>query len=614
MPGIAGPVSGSLGGPLRQAQGGPIRQAQGKPRRWRLAQSDPTCAAALAHALGVPVLMASLLLRRGCDTPEAVRTFLEAPLTALHDPRQMAGMDVAVSRLRAAVARREPILVCGDYDVDGVTGTALLVDGLRRAGGEVDSRVPRRLEHGYGLHPSIVEEAAIRGVRVLVTVDHGMTAHEAVALGRARGMDVIVCDHHLPPPVLPAATAILNPRQEGCPYPFKELCGVGIAFKLLQAFFGPGAEEEVWPFLDLVALGTIADLVPLLGENRILVKHGLAELARSCAGGRPGLGALAAVAGISLSDSGRLSVGRVAFGLAPRINAAGRLDDAASAVRLLLTRDLSEARELATALDRQNRERQDLEESILEEALARVESEHDLRRDRAIILASPAWHPGVIGIVAARLVERFGRPTALIGIQEQEARGSARSAAGWHIADALGRCADLLLHYGGHRAAAGFSLRPDRIEAFRTRFLALAAQDLTEDDLTPTLAVDAEVSLDGLDLAMADALERLAPHGVGNPEPVLVARQVQVMQTARRVGRNHLKMKVRQSVRSGHVIEAIGFNLGSLAETLSQPPAARIDVAFIPERNVWNGREILQLRVKDVRLLDEDRRETSAAG
>jgi single-stranded-DNA-specific exonuclease len=609
---MARPGSGSTGKPLRQAQGGALRQTQGKPRRWRLTPADPTAAAALARALGVPALVASLLLRRGCDTPDAARTFLDAPLNALHDPRQMADMDVAVDRLRAAVARREPILVCGDYDVDGVTGTALLVDGLRRAGGTVDYRVPRRLEHGYGLHPSIVEAAAAQGVRVLVSVDHGISAHEAVALARTRGMDVIVCDHHLPPPVLPPATAILNPRRVGCPYPFKELCGVGIGFKLLHALFGPGAEEDVWPYLDLVALGTIADLVPLLGENRILVKHGLAELARSAGGGRPGIRALAEVAGISLVDSGRVGVGRVAFGLAPRINAAGRLDDASCAVRLMLTRDPIEARELATSLDRQNRERQDLEECILEEALARVESEHDLRRDRAIVLSSPAWHPGVIGIVAARLVERFGRPTALIGIQDREARGSARTAAGWHIADALGRCADLLLNYGGHRAAAGFSLRPDRIEMFRTRFLALAAEELTEDDLAPTLAVDAEVSLDGMDLAVADALVRLGPHGVGNPEPVLVAREVQVMQTARRVGRNHLKMRVRQSLHSGHVIDTIGFNLGSLAETLSTPSAPRIDVAFLPERNVWNGREMLQLRVKDVQLLDEDHGKTLA--
>jgi len=592
LPGIAGPGAGGTG----------------RPRRWRLVQADPASAAVLAQALGVPVLMASLLLRRGCDTPEAARTFLDAPLTGLHDPRRMAGMEAAVDRLRAAMARHEPIFICGDYDVDGVTGAALLVQGLKRAGGEVDYRVPRRLEHGYGLHPSIVEAAAAAGARVLVTVDHGIAAHEAVALARARGMDVIVCDHHLPPPVLPSATAILNPRQVGCPYPFKELCGVGIAFKLLQALFGPEAEEEVWPFLDLVALGTIADLVPLLGENRILVRHGLAELARSFAGGRPGLWALADLAGISISDSKRVGVGQVAFGLAPRINAAGRLDDAASGVRLLLTRDPSEARELATRLDQQNRERQDIEETILVEALARAESEHDLRRDRAIVLASPGWHPGVIGIVAARLVERFGRPTALIGIQGAEARGSARSAAGWHLADALGRCGDLLLQYGGHRAAAGFSIRPDHIHAFRARFLALAAQDLTEDDLTPILTVDAEVSLDSLDLDVANALARLGPHGVGNPEPVLVAREVQVMQTARRVGRNHLKMRVRQSVRSDHVIDAIGFNLGSLVEPLSQPSVPPIDLAFLPERNVWNGREMLQLRVKDVTFRDAGRR------
>ncbi|MEK6718053.1 MAG: single-stranded-DNA-specific exonuclease RecJ [candidate division NC10 bacterium] len=571
-------------------------------RRWRIAQDDPAAADALARALDLPPLLASLLIRRGCDTPEAARTFLDAPLAALHDPRLMLGMDAAVDRLRAAVARREPILVCGDYDVDGVSGMALLVSGLRRAGGEVEYAVPRRLEHGYGLHVSIAEQAAAGGIRLLITVDHGITALDAVALARQRGMDVIICDHHLPPPSLPPATAILNPRQADCPYPFKDLCGVGIAFKLLQGLFGPEAEDELWPFLDLVALGTIADLVPLLGENRILVKHGLVQLAGTS---RPGLRALAEVAGIPLSTSGGLGAGRVAFGLAPRINAAGRLDDAAAAVRLLLTRDPVEARELATALDRQNRERQELEGSILAEALAQAAAEHDLTRDRAIVLASPAWHPGVIGIVAARLVERFGRPTALIGIQGQEARGSARSAGGWHIADALGRCADLLLHYGGHRAAAGFSIHPDRIDAFRARFLSLAAEELTEEDLLPTLAADAEVHLDALDLALADSLARLGPFGLGNPEPLLVARRLQVMRTPRRVGQNHLKMKVRESTRGGQVVEAIGFNLGSFTEALSQPSAPQIDLAFVPERNVWNDREILQLRVKDLHILPE---------
>jgi single-stranded-DNA-specific exonuclease len=571
----------------------------GKTKRWRIADGDPAAAVTLARALEVSPLLAGVLIRRGCLTPEAARTFLDSPLTALHDPWQMLGMDAAVDRLRAAVARREPVLICGDYDVDGVSGVALLVGGLRRAGGEVEYKLPRRLEHGYGLHVTIAEQAATAGVRVLVTVDHGISAYEAVALARARGMDVIICDHHLPPPNLPPATAILNPRQPGCDYPFKDLCGVGIAFKLLQAFFGPEAGEELWPFLDLVALGTIADLVPLVGENRILAKHGLTQLAGTA---RPGLRALAEVAGIPLSASGGVGVGRVAFGLAPRINAAGRLDDATAAVRLLLTHDPSEARALAADLDRQNRERQELEGSILAEALVLAAAVHDPKQDRAIVLASSAWHPGVIGIVAARLVERFGRPTALIGTSGLEGRGSARSAAGWHIADALGRCADLLLHYGGHRAAAGFSLRTDRIEEFRDRFLSLAALELSDDDLVPTLLADAETSLDLVDLELADSLAQLGPHGVGNPEPLLIARKLQVMQSPRVVGQNHLKMRVRSSGKGGQVVETIGFKLGFYADILNQTHAPYVDLAFVPERNDWNDRQILQLRVKDLHL------------
>lgn len=570
---------------------------QGGVKHWRIADSDPSAADALARALDVSPLVATLLIRRGCSTVEAARSFLDAPLAALEDPWQMAGMRTAVDRLRTAVARREPILVCGDFDVDGVSGTAVLVGGLQRAGAEVAYALPRRLEHGYGLPTSIVEEAAATGIRLLVTVDQGISAHQAVALAGERGLDVIVCDHHLPAPTLPPALAILNPRQQDCPYPFKELCGAGIAFKLLQALFGPGASEELLPFLDLVALGTIADLVPLLGENRILVTHGLSQLATT---ERPGIRALAEVGGIPLASVG---VGHVGFGLAPRINAAGRLDDASMAVRLLLTRDPSEAQALAQELDRQNRERQELEGSILEAAVSQAEAAFDRGRDRALVLASADWHPGVIGIVAARLVERFGRPTALIGIQGEHARGSARTAAGWHIADALHRCEDLLLDYGGHRAAGGFSLRVDQIGAFRERFLSLAAQELADEDFVPTLTADAEVSLNSVDLALADSLARLAPYGVGNPEPTLVARRLEVMRTARLVGRNHLKMKVRQSAR-GQVVDSIGFNLGAFVEVLGQPVAPPIDLAFTPERNAWNGRETLQLRVKDLHLLE----------
>jgi single-stranded-DNA-specific exonuclease len=570
-------------------------------RRWRIADHDPGSAAALAQALAVPPLIAHLLIRRGCATPEAARAYLDAPAGALHDPWSMTGMAAAVARLQRAVAGREPILICGDYDVDGVTGMALLVSGLTRAGADVSYAVPNRLEHGYGLPFEIVEQAAVAGVRVLVTVDHGITANEAAALARDRGLDLIICDHHLPPPTLPPAVAILNPRQVGCEYPFKELCGVGIAFKLLQALYGPEANDETWPLLDLVALGTIADLVPMIGENRILVKHGLGHLAVT---GRPGLRALAEVAGISLSGPGALTTGRVAFGLAPRINAAGRLDDATAAVRLLLTQDPFEARELAAGLDRQNRERQALEGEILDEALVRVSATHDLARDRAIVLASTDWHPGVLGIVASRLVERFGRPAALIGKQGDQTRGSVRSACGWHVAEALGRCADLLTHYGGHRAAGGFSLSPDRIEAFRERFLSLAAADLSDNALEPCLEVEAEVSLNDLDLDLVDILSQLGPHGLGNPEPILATRGSQVMRFARRVGRNHLKIRVRESGGAGQTVEAIGFNLGSYVELLDQPAPPRVDLAFVPERNTWNGRDSLQLRVKDLHLVE----------
>lgn len=568
-------------------------------RHWRIAELDLERAATLSRTLGIPALVAHLLVRRGCTTPEAAGDFLDVPLAALHEPRLMHGMAVAVERLQRAVSRHEPILVCGDYDVDGVTGMAVLVIGLTRAGADVTYAVPNRLEHGYGLPASVVDEAAARGVRVLVTVDHGISAHAEVSLARERGLDVIICDHHLPPPSLPPATAILNPRQNECPYPFKDLCGVGIAFKLVQALYGSEARDECWPLLDLVALGTVADLVPLVGENRILVKHGLEYLALTT---RPGLRALAEVAGVPLAGPGGVTPSRIAFGLAPRINAAGRVDDATVAVRLMLTADPFEARELAAQLDRRNRERQELEGPILEDALAQVATTCALERDRALVLGSPTWHPGVLGIVAARLVERFGRPVALIGTQGDQARGSIRAAGSWNVAEALRSCADLLTHYGGHRSAGGFSLSPDRIDAFRSRLLSLAAAAITDETLAPMLEVDAEVALDDLDLDLADILSRLGPYGLGNPEPVLVARDLQVMRYARRVGRNHLKLKVRQSPVGRHVVEAIGFNLGNYLQLLDMPAPPMVDLAFVPERNAWNGREILQLRLKDLRL------------
>jgi single-stranded-DNA-specific exonuclease len=567
-------------------------------RRWRIAAMEHDRSATLATALGVSPLLAHLLLQRGCATPEAARAFLEAPLSALHDPLRMTGMAEAVARLQQAISQHQPIWVCGDFDVDGVTGIALLVGGLTHAGADVTYAVPNRHEHGYGLPTAIVHQAADAGGRLLVTVDHGISSIESAILARQRGLDLIICDHHLPPPVLPPATAILNPRQPGCRYPFQDLCGVGIAFKLIQALYGPAAQEECWPLLDLVTLGTVADLVPLLGENRILVKHGLGYLAATT---RPGILALAEVAGAKLSEPGWATPGRIGFGLAPRINAAGRLTDAGIAVRLLLTTDIAEARQIATELDKHNKDRQLLEIGILESALAETAATHDLARDRAIVAAAPDWHPGVLGIVASRLVERFNRPTALIAITGDTARGSVRTACGLHVADTLTRCGDLLTAHGGHRAAGGFSLPAAGIAAFRERFLAVAAETIADEALEPTLGIDAEASLDALDLSITDAL---APHGLGNPAPVFATRQVQVMRFPRRVGKNHLKIRVRQTG-GEKVIEAIGFNLGEYVDPLEAAIAPQVDLAYVPERNVWNGQESLQLRIRDLRPLPD---------
>ena len=508
-------------------------------------------------------------------------------------------MSSAVTRLRAAIARGERIRVCGDYDVDGVCGTALLVASLAEPGAAVSYRIPHRRQDGYGLPLRFVEEAGRDGVGVLVAVDAGIAAHASAERARALGIDLIVCDHHQPPPALPPALAILNPRQPGCSYPFKDLCGTGIAFKLIQALGGAEGSAGATAWLDLVALATIADVVPLLGENRILVRHGLPRIR---AAARPGLLALADVAGLDLGGAD-LKPGHVAFALAPRLNAAGRMEDATVAVRLLLTEEPAEARTLASQLDGFNRTRQAIEGGMLDEAAAQVEAARVAGADpRAIVLASTDWHPGVLGIVASRLVARYGLPTALIAIQGEEARGSMRSPVGWHVAEGLAQCADLLLHFGGHEAAGGFSLAAECIEAFRDRLQMLVGEQGPPGPLERVLTADAETDFGTLDLALVDMLARLAPHGAGNPEPLFVARGIQAMRSPRRVGRNHLKMRVRQTEGNSRVLDSIGFNLGDLVEALDRPDAPTFDLAFSPERNAWNGREILQLKVRNVFL------------
>ncbi|MBI5166581.1 MAG: single-stranded-DNA-specific exonuclease RecJ [candidate division NC10 bacterium] len=576
-------------------------------RRWLISQVDPGEVEALAREAGISPLLSTLLLNRGCKSPAQARIFLDSPLESLHSPFLMKGMAQAASRLAQAIHLREKVLLYGDYDVDGISGTALLLQVLRGLGGAVAYHLPKRLEEGYGLRAEVLHRARDEGFSVVITVDHGTAAVEEAALARELGLDLIISDHHHPPPVLPPAYAILNPQQEDCPYPFKGLAGVGVAFKLAQAVWftvhgssagggaeGGGVETCLLEYLDLVALGTIADVVPLTGENRILVRHGLQRMVREP---RPGIAALREEAGLR---DGPISAGQVAFILAPRVNAPGRLSDPSISLRLLIAQEEGEARALAMDLGGQNRERQRIERDILAEARQAI-LDMDQSRSRAIVLARRGWHPGVIGIVASRLVEEFYRPAVLIALEDGKGRGSARGIGSLDLYQALDSCKDHLIAYGGHRLAAGFTINEDEVEAFRHRFQELARETLGDEDLEPSLKIDAEVFLDELSLEVAAELEKLPPYGLGNPEPTLLARGLQVMKYPRQVGENHLKIKVRQKEK---VIGAIGFSMAGLQGEITGSPY-RTHIAFYPEIDRYGGRQTLRLRIKALLLGEE---------
>jgi single-stranded-DNA-specific exonuclease len=495
-------------------------------------------------------------------------------------------MAAAVDVIASAVRAGQRILVHGDYDVDGQCATAVLTRALRVAGGDVHPFLPHRMTDGYDFGPAGLAEAERIRAALIVTCDCGITAVEAVARAKAAGFRVVITDHHLPGPELPPADAVVDPQRRDDDSGLGMLCGTGIVFKLVQALVEPLSLPVALPhhLLDYVALATVADVVPLVGENRILVKHGLKLLAHSR---WPGLRALLERA--QLGDK-ELRATQVGFIIAPRLNAVGRIADANDGLRLLLTDDPAEAATLADRLEVLNRERQDLDQRILDEALAEVERCHaDPAIDAAIVLAADHWHPGVVGIVASRIVERFGRPTFLIGLDGELGRGSGRSIEGFDLHAALTECGDLLERFGGHRMAAGLTIRRDRVGAFRARFNAVAQQQLTPADLGPTQRVDVELGLDEI----TDELERwsreLEPCGMGNPGPVFGVRNVRLM-SPRVVGSNHLK-GVLSAGRRG--VDTIAFGWADRYTTYGDVP---IDVAFRLERNEWNGRSALQAR------------------
>ncbi len=571
--------------------------------RWSLAPTQPALTEFLARELKVSPLLAQCLLNRGHSEPEPIARFLDPKLKNLADPFLLPNMRAAVERLFAAHAAAEPLVIFGDYDVDGVTSTTLLHEVLTALGWKVHCYLPHRMDEGYGLSQSGVENCLQKfPVKLLLAVDCGSTARVQVAWLRERGVEVLVLDHHQVSDPPPDAVALVNPQLSTLnsqQQRFTELCSAGLAFKLAHAVLKhgrennlPGAQDfDLRPLLDLVALGTIADLVPLIGENRILVSAGLQRLTTTT---RPGLVALKEVAGVE-DEVGGYEVG---FQLAPRLNAAGRLENAEEALQLMLARDVTTAMPIAQSLNSRNIERQNIERSISEEVIGAIRARFDPTRDFVLVEGQLLWHIGVVGIVASRVLQEFYRPTFIIGGEGDEWRGSGRSIEGFDIAAALRECDDLLLRHGGHAMAAGVTIHPDKLDAFRERMNALARRSLKPEQLQPSLRLDAEVTCADLSVQRMEELARLEQTGMGNPRVQFCLRNVGHERALQRMGKDkqHAKLWITDGTRTH---EAVLWNCkeGTL-------PVGKFDLACVPELNSYNGNTRVQLKVLDWRAAE----------
>jgi len=565
------------------------------PLKWVVAsEPDPDLVQDVSSQVNLDPAITRILFNRQIDDPDLIRQFLDPKLSDLFDPFTMHGMDDAIERILNALRENEKIMVYGDYDVDGITATSLIYLVLNKLGAQVVYYLPNRLVEGYGLSVDGIKEATAQDVSLIISVDTGVTAVSEVEYARSLGIDCILTDHHEPGEILPKPIALVNPKQKECHYQCGELSGVGVAFKVAQALYQrlQQDERELEEHLDLVALGTSADIVPLIGENRILTKFGIKQIARTT---KPGLKSLAFVSGLMGKEIG---TGQVVFILAPRINAVGRLGDAEMAIRLLTTKDERMAAEIARKLDKENQRRKDIDEKTLNEALEQIRQHVDVENDRAIVLASEGWHQGVIGIVASRLVERYHLPTVMIAIDGGEGKGSARSIPGFHLCDALKECEDLLLRYGGHKYAAGLTIAPENIDAFRDRLKSVSERLLTTEDLVAKLYIDAEIELSEITHALLDTIETFAPFGPQNMRPVFLTRNCEILGQPYCVGKNHLKMKVRKG---DAVFDVIGFGFGDWVRHLSGR-GNLVDLVYVVEYNHWNDVTRIQLRLKDMKL------------
>ena len=569
--------------------------------QWQVATPDPAAQVRLTAELSLSPLLCQVLINRGITDVTSAGTFLTPSLHDLHDPYQILGMDAAVRRITAAVQQGEPMAVYGDYDVDGVTATALLMTFFEELGLRVASYIPERQGEGYGLNAEAMHQLSRQGTRLLITVDCGSTALSEVALARELGIDTIITDHHQPPETLPAALAVLNPHQPGCGYPNKHLCGVGLVFKLLTALRASmrqiGVLRERLPnlkrHLDLVALGTIADVTPIRGENRVIVHYGLQELTHTL---KPGLQALRQVSG---RQGKTANAGEVGFQLAPRLNASGRLGSAAQSLELLIARDSGVAERLAAALDAVNQQRRTLQQNVEQAVHERIGQQYGGTPPAAIVLGDADWHLGVVGIVAARIAETYHRPTFLLQITSGTARGSGRSIPAFDLYDGLQHCAEWLQQFGGHRYAAGLTMAAEHLPALQEAFIRYADDRLGPDDMQPVVRLDAVVLLADITEKLVSELTALAPHGSGNPAPVFAAYGVRCASPIRRLGQEgqHARFRVEQDDVSR---EAIAFQQGDhVAEVAAG--GGEFDIAFTPVINTWRDRRTLELQLRDLR-------------
>jgi single-stranded-DNA-specific exonuclease len=548
----------------------------------------------LKSHFNISEMLARTLINRGLDNIEKVKRFMEAEINDMYDPFLLTDMEKAVDRVLLAMEENEKICIYGDYDVDGITSTALCVNILRKLEADVMYYIPVRAEEGYGLNDEAIAYIAEQGVSLIVTVDCGIRSVDVVETVKETGMDIIITDHHECGDVLPDAYAIVNPHRHDSSYPFKELAGVGVAFKLIQAVTDSiGYRELLFEVIDIAAIGTIADVVPLLDENRIIVKNGLEKLMKT---ENVGLKAL-----IDMSDlkDKQISSYNIAFIIAPRINAAGRLADASRCVELLITEDEALANEIAKELETENRERQRIEAEILEQAIAKLTSQKELEDSRIIVLDEQNWHPGVIGIVASRIVDQFSKPSILIARDHETGKGSARSMSGFNLYEAMCKCSEMFEKFGGHEMAAGLTIKANKIGAFRKKINEVAEEMLQGKELIPELLVDYRLEPADISLQVAKQLKNLEPFGMGNPNPNFVCRNMQILDR-RLVGANskHLSLNLYDG---NNNIKAIAFNMGNLYNVLSI--GKKIDIICCMDINLWNNNENVQLVIKDIKLI-----------